>query len=86
MRSRWNLELATYEDLNPTTGSKTAVMYPVEYGNEESDGYCGNPSCGVLLAKGLSREGLATKLSTPNSMVIVCPKCLSQNLVPRKKG
>jgi hypothetical protein len=83
-RRKWIFELASDEDVSILNPTKTASNYPVEYGTEESDGYCGNSRCGVILVQGLSEAGAAAKLHTEVPMLIICPQCLAQNLVPRQ--
>jgi hypothetical protein len=60
-------------------------MYPVEYGTEDSDGLCGNPNCGVILANGLSEAGIARKFAGA-PLLIRCPKCLAYNRIPIRKS
>jgi hypothetical protein len=81
-RSKWTFETVGDENVFALHPSKTASMYPVEYGTEESDGHCGNPSCGVILAKGLSAAGISRKFAEA-PLLIRCPKCLAYNRVPR---
>ena len=62
-RSKWVFKTVAEADVFALDSSKTASMYPVEYGTEESDEHCGNQNCHVVLANGLSVTGIAPRFS-----------------------
>ncbi len=53
---------------------------PLFKGTEQENLLCGR--CEVVLAKSVSATTMKTRFAAPHQLVIICPKCRANNVLP----
>jgi hypothetical protein len=73
-------KLGLIDTPHPLAAVLKVTQLPVLRGNEQENLLCG--SCEVVLGKSISALTAKTRFATPHQLIIVCPRCAANNVLP----